>query len=145
MARNQLTVDLTDLAQKITTAPFPNSKKVYLTGSRADIRVPFREIAQTDTLVINKDETQATANPPIRIYDTSGPFTDADYQVNVRKGLPRLREQWIEERDDTELLSGLSSDYGNARANDEKLRAIQFEGKHLPRKAKAGMNVSQMH
>ena len=145
MARNQLTVDLTDLANKITTTPFPNSKKVYIQGSRADIRVPFREIAQTDTLVINKDETQATPNPPIRVYDTSGPFTDADYQVNVRRGLPRLREAWIEERGDTELLAGLSSDYGNARANDEKLRAIQFEGKHLPRKAKAGMNVSQMH
>lgn len=145
MARNQLTVDLTDLANKITTTPFPNSKKVYIQGSRADIRVPFREIAQTDTLVINKDETQATPNPPIRVYDTSGPFTDADYAVNVRQGLPRLREQWIEERGDTELLTGLSSDYGNARANDEKLRAIQFEGKHLPRKAKAGMNVSQMH
>lgn len=145
MARNQLTVDLTDLANKITTTPFPNSKKVYIEGSRADIRVPFREIAQTDTLTINKDETQRTPNPPIRVYDTSGPFTDADYAVNVRQGLPRLREQWIEERGDTELLTGLSSDYGNARANDEKLRAIQFEGKHLPRKAKAGMNVSQMH
>lgn len=145
MARNQLTVDLTDLANKITTTPFPNSKKVYLEGSRADIRVPFREIAQTDTLTINKDETKRTPNPPIRVYDTSGPFTDADYAVNVRQGLPRLREQWIEERGDTELLTGLSSDYGNARANDEKLRAIQFEGKHLPRKAKAGMNVSQMH
>lgn len=145
MARNQLTVDLTDLANKITTTPFPNSKKVYIQGSRADIRVPFREIAQTDTLTINKDETQRTPNPPIRVYDTSGPFTDADYQVNVRQGLPRLREAWIEERGDTELLAGLSSDYGNARANDEKLRAIQFEGKHLPRKAKAGMNVSQMH
>lgn len=145
MARNQLTVDLTDLANKITTTPFPNSKKVYIQGSRADIRVPFREIAQTDTLTINKDATQRTPNPPIRVYDTSGPFTDADYAVNVRRGLPRLREAWIEERGDTELLAGLSSDYGNARANDEKLRAIQFEGKHLPRKAKAGMNVSQMH
>ncbi len=145
MARHQITVDLTDLAQKITTAPFPNSSKVYLTGSRDDIRVPFREIAQTDTLVINKDVTHATANPPIRVYDTSGPFTDADYQVNVRKGLPRLREQWIIERGDTELLTGLSSDYGNARASDESLKNIQFEGKAMPRKAKAGANVSQMH
>lgn len=145
MARNQLTVDLTDLANKITTTPFPNSKKVYIQGSRADIRVPFREIVQTDTLTINQDAPHRTPNPPIRVYDTSGPFTDADYKVNVRRGLPRLREAWIEERGDTELLAGLSSDYGNARANDEKLRAIQFEGKHLPRKAKAGMNVSQMH
>jgi phosphomethylpyrimidine synthase len=145
MARSQITVDLVDLAKKITTAPFPGSQKVYITGSRGDIRVPFREIAQTDTLVINKDETQATPNPPIRVYDTSGVFTDANYEVNVRKGIPRIREQWILERGDTELLTGLSSDYGQARANDEALKNIQFEGKAMPRKAKAGMNVSQMH
>jgi phosphomethylpyrimidine synthase len=145
MARNQITVDLTDLAQKITTAPFPNSSKVYITGSRDDIRVPFREISQTDTLIINKDATQATPNPPIRVYDTSGVFTDANYEVNVRKGIPRIREQWIIERGDTELLESLSSDYGQARANDEALKNIQFEGKAMPRKAKAGANVSQMH
>ncbi len=145
MARNQITVDLADLAQKITTAPFPNSKKVYITGSRDDIRVPFREIAQTDTLVINKDETQATPNPPIRVYDTSGVFTDANYKVNVRQGIPRIREQWIIERGDTELLESLSSDYGQARASDEGLKNIQFEGKAMPRKAKSGKNVSQMY
>ncbi len=145
MARNQTTVDLTELANKITTAPFPNSSKIYLTGSRPDIRVPFREIAQTDTLTINKDATQAVPNPPIRVYDTSGPFTDADYQVNVRQGLPRVREQWILERHNTELLQGLTSEYGQQRASDDKLKDIQFEGKLLPRKAKAGKNVSQMH
>lgn len=145
MARNQLSVDLADLANKITTAPFPNSTKVYLTGSRPDIRVPFREIAQTDTLTINKAENQRTPNPPIRVYDTSGPFTDANYEVNVRKGLPRIREQWISERGDTELLAGLSSEYGQQRASDEKLKNIQFEGKAQPRKAKVGKNVTQMH
>ncbi|MDH5544457.1 MAG: phosphomethylpyrimidine synthase ThiC [Gammaproteobacteria bacterium] len=122
--------------------PFPNSKKIYIEGSRPDIRVPMREITLTDTpLAMGKEK-----NDPVTVYDTSGPYTDPNTQIDIRKGLVDIRTQWIEERNDTELLSGLSSDYGRQRAADNRLDSLRFAGHVRPvRKAKAGHNVSQMH
>ncbi|MEW5893862.1 MAG: phosphomethylpyrimidine synthase ThiC [Pseudomonadota bacterium] len=121
--------------------PLPNSRKVYVAGSRPDIRVPMREISQADTPTAFGGEK----NPPIFVYDTSGPYTDPNVKIDIRQGLPALRAKWIEERDDTELLSGLSSEYGRARAADPKLAELRFNLKRQPRRAKAGRNVTQMH
>ncbi|GAA5084257.1 MAG: phosphomethylpyrimidine synthase ThiC [Alcaligenaceae bacterium] len=121
--------------------PLPNSRKIYEIGSRPDIRVPFREISQSDTGGIFGDEK----NPPITVYDTSGPYTDPEVKIDIRKGLPALRAKWIEERNDTEVLDGLSSDYGRARQDDPALKAMRFELTRQPRRAKPGKNVTQMH
>ncbi len=121
--------------------PFPNSKKVYIEGSRADIRVPMRQISLSPTTASEGVEE----NHPILVYDTSGPYTDPDVELDLQKGLPDVRTAWIEERDDTLFLTGLSSKYGNERRDDEKLDHLRFEHLKQPRKAKAGRNVSQMH
>jgi phosphomethylpyrimidine synthase len=122
--------------------PLPNSRKVYVEGSRPDIRVPMREISQADTPTHFGGEQ----NPPIFVYDCSGPYTDPAAKIDIRSGLPGLRSQWIAERNDSEVLAGLSSEYGRARAADAGLNAMRFPGlSRQPRRAKAGMNVSQMH
>jgi phosphomethylpyrimidine synthase len=123
-------------------APLPNSRKIYVVGSRPDIRVPMREISQSDTA----DE----ANPPVTVYDCSGTYSDPAVRIDIRSGLPALRQNWIEERNDTELLDRLSSAYGQERAQDAETVALRFPGLHRqPRRAKAGAglsgNVSQMH
>jgi phosphomethylpyrimidine synthase len=122
-------------------APLPNSRKVYVTGSRPDIRVPMRQISQSDTTTSNVPEK----NPPIYVYDCSGPYTDPAAKIDIQKGLPALRQTWIEERNDTEVLSGLSSEFGRQRETDPALAEMRFDLKRLPRKAKAGKNVTQMH
>lgn len=119
----------------------PRSRKIYEQGSRPDIRVPFREISQDDTPTMFGGEK----NPPLTVYDTSGPYTDPAVQIDIRKGLPALRKSWIEERNDTEVLSGPSSEYGQQRLQDPQLAAMRFELQRPPRRAKAGHNVSQMH
>ena len=123
------------------TQPFTNSRKIYVQGSRPDIRVGMREVSQADT------HTNATPehNPPITMYDTSGPYTDPDAHIDLLKGLDALRENWILERNDTEQLDGPSSEFGRARHNDPKLAHLRFEHLRKPRRAKAGHNVSQMH
>ena len=122
--------------------PLPNSRKVYVAGSRPDIRVPMREISQSDTPTGFGGEQ----NPPIFVYDCSGPYTDPTAKIDIRGGLTALRQQWIEERGDTEVLSGLSSEFGRARAADPKLDELRFPGLHRqPRRAKAGANVTQLH
>ncbi|MBI5784616.1 MAG: phosphomethylpyrimidine synthase ThiC [Rhodocyclales bacterium] len=117
--------------------PLPNSKKIYVTGSRPDVRVPMREISQTPT----EDEQ----NPPIYVYDCSGPYTDPAVKIDIRAGLPTLRAGWIAERQDTVALPGLSSDYGRAREADAELAGLRFDLKRKPLRAKAGVNVTQMH
>jgi phosphomethylpyrimidine synthase len=121
--------------------PLPNSRKVYVEGSRPDIRVPMREISQSDTPA----SFGAEKNPPIFVYDCSGPYTDPSVKIDIRSGLAPLRARWIEERGDTEELAGPSSEYGRARLEDPKLAELRFNLKRKPRRAKAGMNVSQMH
>jgi phosphomethylpyrimidine synthase len=123
------------------TRPFPNSRKIYVEGSRPDIRVGMRMVDQDDTAV----SFGAEINPPIPVYDTSGPFTDPDTQVDLMKGLPALRAAWIEERNDTEELAGPSSEFGSQRMADPELARLRFEHIRKPRKARAGKNVTQMH
>nr|VFJ43843.1 MAG: phosphomethylpyrimidine synthase [Candidatus Kentron sp. FM]VFJ61872.1 MAG: phosphomethylpyrimidine synthase [Candidatus Kentron sp. FM]VFK05777.1 MAG: phosphomethylpyrimidine synthase [Candidatus Kentron sp. FM] len=122
-------------------SPFPNAKKIYLSGSRPDIRVPVREIRLTETAAMHADE----APPSIPVYDTSGPFTDPDTSIDIRAGLPLLREKWITEREDTEILPEISSAYGRQRMADPDLSASRFPRIRPPRRAKAGANITQMH
>ncbi|MFP5429811.1 MAG: phosphomethylpyrimidine synthase ThiC [Gammaproteobacteria bacterium] len=122
-------------------APFPASRKVYVEGSRPDIRVPMREVSLTDTPTAFGGEK----NAPVLIYDTSGAYTDSAVQIDIRQGLPNVREQWISERGDTETLSGLTSAYGNARLHDPELAHLRFAHLRTPRRAKSGANVTQMH
>ncbi|MGZ5110926.1 MAG: phosphomethylpyrimidine synthase ThiC [Usitatibacter sp.] len=121
--------------------PLPRSRKVYVEGSRADIRVPMREISQSDTPAA----FGAEANPPVCVYDTSGPYTDPDARIDIRRGLGQLRAGWIEERGDSVLLDGPSSAFGRERHADPKLAEMRFDLKRKPRRAKPGANVSQMH
>jgi len=121
--------------------PLPNSRKVYVQGSRPDIRVPMREISQSETPA----SFGAERNPPIYVYDTSGPYTDPDAKIDIRNGLAPLRAKWIEERGDTETLAGPSSKFGVERLRDPQLAELRFNLQRRPRRAKSGMNVSQMH
>ena len=123
------------------TKPFAKSRKVYVTGSRPDIRVPFREITLSDTPA----SFGAEKNPPVWVYDTSGPYSDPTVHIDIRNGLAELRAKWIEERNDTEVLGGLTSDYGQQRKSDPTLAEMRFNLTRQPRRAKAGHNVSQMH
>jgi phosphomethylpyrimidine synthase len=123
-------------------APLPNSRKVYVTGSQPDIRVPMREITQADT----NESFGTEKNPPVYVYDTSGPYSDPDVRIDIRSGLPALRQRWIEARGDTESLDGLTSAFGRERAADPATADLRFKGLHrTPRRAVAGKNVSQMH
>lgn len=125
---------------------FPNSEKIYLAGTIHPITIGMREISLSDSLIGGTKELPlVSANEPIRVYDTSGPYTDPKVTVNVQQGLPRLRQSWIEARDDTEELANTSSHYSQQRLADEGLEHIRFE--HLPtvRRAKQGINVTQMH
>ncbi len=124
-----------------TTVAFANSRKVYIQGSRPDIQVPFREISLSDT----PSMFGAEKNPPVMVYDTSGPYTDPAVNIDIRNGLPALRAKWIEERNDTEQLDGPSSAFGIERKTDPELAEMRFNLLRLPRRAKKGMNVSQMH
>ncbi|MBS1173703.1 MAG: phosphomethylpyrimidine synthase ThiC, partial [Proteobacteria bacterium] len=126
--------------------PLPNSRKIHVEGSRPDIRVPMREIRQSDTPAA----MGAEKNPPVFVYDCSGPYSDPTAKIDIRNGLPPLRAGWIEERGDTEILPRLSSEYGRGRAADTRLDELRFPGLHRqPRRAKPGANlsgnVSQMH
>ncbi len=120
---------------------FAKSKKVYVTGSRPDLKVPFREISLSDT----PSSFGAEKNPPVMVYDTSGPYTDPDYQIDIRNGLPSLRSQWIDERNDTEFLDGPTSVFGHERKTNPELTKMRFNLLRQPRRAKPGKNVSQMH
>ena len=122
-------------------APFPNSTKVFIEGSRPDIRVPMRAVAQSDTPASFGGEP----NPPVYVYDTSGPYTDPSAQIDIRRGLPALRRSWIDKRADTEELPGPTSSYGQQRLADKDLDALRFELTRKPRRAKDGANVTQMH
>ncbi|MCD2450905.1 phosphomethylpyrimidine synthase ThiC [Methylicorpusculum oleiharenae] len=121
--------------------PYPASEKIYVEGSRPDIRVPMRKINLSDTPAHFGTET----NPPLYVYDTSGVYTDPAVEVNLLKGLQSVRTAWIEERGDTELLDGPTSEYGHERLHDPATSHLRFELIRKPRRAKAGANVSQMH
>lgn len=142
MNANPKFLSATATVDEAAIKPLPNSRKVYVEGSRPDIRVPMREITQADTPASFGFE----ANPPVYVYDTSGPYTDPDAVIDIRSGLaatPRL--PWILERGDTEELAGPTSDYGKARLADPALAELRFNLHRQPRRARAGANVTQMH
>jgi phosphomethylpyrimidine synthase len=128
-------------SNEVTCTPLPRSRKVYVTGSRPDLRVPMREISQSPTPL----STGSEENPPICVYDCSGPYTDPAHAVDIRAGLPPLRASWIAERADSEELPGLTSAYGRERAQNPASISIRFNLTRLPRRAQAGANVTQMH
>jgi len=141
MAVNPQFLAATASVDQSAVAPFPNSEKVYIAGSRPDIRVPFRKISQEDT----PSQMGAEKNPPLYVYDTSGPYTDPCAAIDIRAGLTPIRAAWINERNDTELLTGPTSAFGQTRLNDPKLVALRFNLHRQPRRARAGKNVTQMH
>jgi phosphomethylpyrimidine synthase len=131
--------------------PFPASRKVYVPGRLAGVRVPMREISLGST---RGRDGQASGNPPVLVYDTSGPYTDPAAAIDVRRGLPPLRERWIVGRGDVEQLAEISSEYGRRRAADPRLAAVRFghpegprgsQGPRRPRRARSGGNVTQLH
>ncbi|MBJ9974835.1 phosphomethylpyrimidine synthase ThiC [Pseudomonas sp. S75] len=143
MSKQEKTFNLSESAKvdQQSVQPLPNSRKVYVQGSRPDIRVPMREISLHDT----PTDFGGEANAPVLVYDTSGPYTDPDVIIDVRKGLADVRSSWIDARGDTERLQGLSSNFGQQRLNDAELGKLRFAHVRNPRRAKAGANVTQMH
>jgi phosphomethylpyrimidine synthase len=123
------------------TRPLPGSEKIYVRGSHPDLRVAMREVRLSDTPAM----FGAEQNLPVTLYDTSGPYTDPNVKINLLKGLPWLRRPWIEARADTELLQEPTSEYGRRRRQDPALERLRFESRRQPRRAKSGMNVTQMH
>ena len=142
------TVHLSESAQvdSGSVQPFTRSRKIYVQGSRPDIRVPMREISLDVTPTdFSTGNGTGEINPPVTVYDTSGPYTDPTVTIDVRKGLADVRSAWIDARGDTERLSGLSSQFGQQRLSDEELTKLRFAHVRNPRRAKLGANVSQMH
>ena len=135
--------NLSDSAQvdQQSVQPFTRSQKIYVQGSRPDILVPMREIS----LDVTPTDFGGEINAPVVVYDTSGPYTDPNIIIDVRKGLADVRSAWIESRGDTERLPGLSSNFGQQRLADPELTQLRFAHVNNPRRAKAGANVSQMH
>jgi phosphomethylpyrimidine synthase len=131
----------TDQLSESVTRPIPGSRKIFVEGSRPDVRVAMREVALSQTPTLFGGE----ANTPVTIYDPSGPYTDPDARIDLAAGLAALRAGWIEARGDTERLSALSSEFGRGREGNPKLDAVRFPNRALPRRAIAGANVSQMH
>jgi len=138
---NALQQQAQQLSESVTRA-IPGSRKIYVAGSRADIQVPMREIALAPT---PKMFGLSELNAPFSVYDTSGPYTDAEARIDLAAGLPALRAAWIAERGDSEVLAGLSSQFGRERLASAALDAIRFPALRAPRRAHAGANVTQMH
>ncbi|WP_294307564.1 phosphomethylpyrimidine synthase ThiC [uncultured Chryseobacterium sp.] len=130
------------MAHNITRSPFPNSKKIYVEGEIHPIRVAMREIELSPTKLSNGTLEH---NPPVTVYDTSGPYTDENSEIDIEKGLPRIREQWILDRNDVEILEGITSEYGKARLADSKLDQLRFSYNHKPKVAKEGQEVTQLY
>lgn len=141
MSANPQFLAATATVDQDAVKPLPNSRKIYVQGSRPDIQVPMREVSQSPTPAA----FGAEPNPAVFVYDCSGPYTDPNARIDIRSGLKPLRENWILERGDTELLSGPTSEYGQQRLHDPKLAELRFNLKRQPRRAVAGANVSQMH
>ncbi|MFZ5556258.1 MAG: phosphomethylpyrimidine synthase ThiC [Pseudomonadota bacterium] len=141
MSANPKFLSATAHVDDAAVQPLPNSRKVYVEGSRPDLRVPMREISQSDTPA----SFGAEKNPPVFVYDTSGPYTDPAAEIDIRSGLAPLRASWIAERADTEELAGPTSEYGRERLHDPKLAELRFNLKRRPRRALPGGNVTQMH
>ena len=133
-------MELTD----ININSYPSSEKVYKNGTIFPIRVAMRKINLTPTVKIENGEKVFYPNEPVYVNDTSGAYTDPDVAIDLNKGIPRIREQWITARGDVERQNGISSEYGQARLNDKSLDDIRFKQQHDPYKAKAGKKITQM-
>ncbi|MGR6832742.1 phosphomethylpyrimidine synthase ThiC [Aliivibrio wodanis] len=145
-SRKQARLEAKTNIKSLSVQPYPNSSKVYIEGSRPDIRVPMREISLADSLVGGtKDNPILEPNEPIQVYDTSGVYTDPSYEIDVYQGLPKLRERWIEERSDTEMLNGVSSVYSQERLADDTLDELRYGNLPTIRRAKQGQCVTQLH
>ncbi|CAH9063953.1 Phosphomethylpyrimidine synthase [Pseudoalteromonas haloplanktis] len=145
-SRRETRAAASDYIYNLTGQPFPSSHKVYVEGTQENVRVGMREITLSDTFIGGDEQNPVyESNAPLRVYDTSGPYTDPEFKLDVRKGLNKYREQWIESRNDTEVLESVTSQFAQQRMADDGLDHIRFE--HLPkiRRAKAGKNVTQMH
>ncbi|MGR5129595.1 phosphomethylpyrimidine synthase ThiC [Photobacterium swingsii] len=144
--RKQARLEAKQFIDSLTAQPYPNSQKVYVEGSRPDIQVPMREIALADSLVGGtKDQPILEPNEAIRVYDTSGFYTDPEQDIDIYAGLPKVREVWITERNDTELLDDLSSAYSKERLADDSLDELRFGERARIRRAKEGACVTQLH
>lgn len=130
------------MAHKITRSPFPNSRKIYVEGKIHPINVAMREIHLSPTKLTNGNLEE---NLPVTIYDTSGPYTDENFEINIEKGLPRIREQWILDRNDVEILDGITSEYGKARLANSKLDELRFSYNHQPKVSREGKEVTQLY
>jgi phosphomethylpyrimidine synthase len=145
-SRRETRAAASEYIYNLTGQPFPNSQKVYVEGEQAGVRVGMREITLSDSFIGGTEENPVfEKNDPIRVYDTSGPYTEPGFELNVRKGLPKYREQWILDRDDTEVLESVTSKFSQQRMADEGLDHIRFENLPKIRRAKKGKNVTQMH
>lgn len=128
--------------EQITTQVFPNSRKVFISGNLFPIKVAMREISLHPTKLSRGGEE---FNPPVTVYDTSGPYTDENSTIDIRKGLERIREEWILERNDVNVLDGITSEYGKQRLQNKNLDDLRFAYSHLPKVAKQGQNVTQLY
>ena len=131
--------------KKNQSIEYPSSKKVYVKGKIHDIKVGMRSVSLVDTIKMTNGKKEVSQNPPITIYDTSGHYSDPEVTIDITKGLERIRESWVEKRDDTEKLSAFSSDYCNERLSNQSLDSIRFPVINYPRKAKAGKGITQMY
>lgn len=130
------------MAHSITCSPFPNSKKIYVEGKIHPINVAMREIQLSPTKLTNGGFEE---NAPITIYDTSGPYTDENATIDIQKGLPRIREQWILDREDVTVLEEITSEYGKARLADPRLDELRFAYDHQPKVAQEGKELTQLY
>src|SRR5271169_3386703 len=145
MGSQKLTVDAAALAG-ITQGPLPASRKVYLQGTlHPDVRVPVREISQTPTRLGHGPDAQETPNPPVRVYDASGPYTDPGASIDLRAGLPPARRSWTLAHGDVEERTRLSSLSGRQHEEDGRLAGLRFPHRRRPLVAKPGRNVTQLH
>ncbi|EDK27670.1 thiamine biosynthesis protein ThiC [Vibrionales bacterium SWAT-3] len=145
-SRKQARLEAKNFIDSLSVQPYPNSKKAYIQGSREDIQVPVREISLADSLVGGtKKEPVFEPNAPIHVYDTSGVYTDPTHEIDLYNGLPKLREQWIEERGDTELLDDVSSVYTKERLEDETLDELRYGNLPRIRRATGEQCVTQLH
>jgi len=145
-SRKQARLEAKQFIDTLSVQAYPNSSKVYVEGSRPDIRVPMREISLADSLIGGSKESPIfEPNEPVRVYDTSGVYTDPEHTIDLYSGLPKLREEWIEERSDTELLDDVSSVYTKQRLEDETLDQLRYGNLPRIRRAKDGQCVTQMH
>ncbi|OEF27184.1 phosphomethylpyrimidine synthase ThiC [Vibrio rumoiensis] len=145
-SRKQNRMEAKKFIDSLSVQPYPNSEKVYIEGSRPDLKVPMRQISLADSLIGgSKENPILEPNEPIQVYDTSGVYTDPSYEINLYEGLPKLRNQWIEERSDTEFLRSVSSTYTKQRLEDDTLDDLRYDNLPQVRKAKEGCCVTQLH